>query len=348
MKAAVLLGNENIQYIDIAEPKTLPGTVKVKVAICGICGSDVPRVLYNGAHSYPIVLGHEFSGTIYEVGEGVKGIKIGDHVAVAPLVPCNECSDCRQGNFSLCSHYSFIGSRQQGAFADYVVVPAENAVVIDPSIPFDQAATFEPSTVALHGLFQNNYKGGGTVAVLGCGIIGLFTIQWAKIFGAKKVVAIGRGKKGLDTALMLGADDVLSTADPDFDRKLDALENGRGFDFVFESSGSSQTMYLAFKTAAKKAHVCLIGTPSDSLNFTKAMWEQLNRKEFFLTGSWMSYSAPFPGCEWDLTAHCFSDGRLKFVPDMIHGRFHMSEAAKAFSLFKEQGAVKGRILLYNQ
>lgn len=114
MKAAVVCANEDVRYMDYEEPQVTPGTVKVKVKASGICGSDHPRVLQNGVHFYPIVLGHEFSGDVVEVGEGVTSVKVGDRVSGAPLVPCMKCDDCQKGNFSLCKHYSFIGSRQQG------------------------------------------------------------------------------------------------------------------------------------------------------------------------------------------------------------------------------------------
>ena len=188
MKAAVLHANEDVRYEEIATPEVKPGTVRVRVRACGICGSDIPRVLHNGAHNYPIVLGHEFAGVIDAVGEGVTDLKVGDTVSGAPLVPCMTCDDCQSGNFSLCKHYSFIGSRQNGAFADYVVLPAINAVKYDPAIPFHKAAMFEPYTVGLHGLLLSDYKGGDCVAILGGGTIGLLTMQWVKVFGSKKVV----------------------------------------------------------------------------------------------------------------------------------------------------------------
>ena len=95
-----------------------------------------------------------------EVGEGVTKVKVGDRVSGAPLLPCMKCDDCQQGNFSLCKHYSFIGSRQQGSNADYVVVPEQNAVPFESSVPYEQGAMFEPATVAIHGVFQNDYHGG--------------------------------------------------------------------------------------------------------------------------------------------------------------------------------------------
>ena len=163
MRAAVVTANERVEYQEIPEPEVKKGYVKVKVRYSGICGSDIPRVLNHGVHFYPIVLGHEFSGDVVEVGEGVTKVKVGDRVSGAPLVPCMKCGDCQKGNYSLCKHYSFIGSREQGSNADYVVIPEQNAVPFDKSVPYDQAAMFEPSTVALHGLFQNDYQGASTL-----------------------------------------------------------------------------------------------------------------------------------------------------------------------------------------
>ena len=216
MKAAVVCANEDVQYLDYEEPTPGPGEVKVKVKCSGICGSDIPRVLHNGVHFYPIVLGHEFSGDVVEVGEGVTKVKVGDHVSGAPLKPCMKCDDCQNGNFSLCKHYSFIGSREQGSNADYVVIPEQNAVVYDPSIPYEQAAMFEPATVAIHGVFQNDYQGGQYVAVLGGGTIGMFTMQWCKIFGSKKVVVFDISDERLELAKRLGADEVVNTTKENF------------------------------------------------------------------------------------------------------------------------------------
>ena len=130
MKAVVCYGDGVVKYEEIQEPKVTPNTVKIRVKACGICGSDIPRAMARGAHSYPIVLGHEFSGIVNDIGRDVTSVKAGDHVVVAPLIPCHKCDDCKKGNYSLCKHYSFIGSRQQGANADYIVVPEQNVVKI--------------------------------------------------------------------------------------------------------------------------------------------------------------------------------------------------------------------------
>ncbi len=348
MKAAVVCANEDVRYMDYEEPQVSAGMVKIRVKASGICGSDIPRVLHHGVHFYPIVLGHEFSGEVVEVGEGVTKVQVGDKVTGAPLLPCLKCDDCQNGNYSLCKHYSFIGSRQQGSNADYVVIPERNAVPFDKSISYEQGAMFEPSTVALHGLKLNDYKGGEYVAVLGGGTIGIFTAQWAKIFGAKKVVVFDISDERLALAKRMGADEVVNTAKDDFMAEAKAITGGKGYGYVFETAGQVPTMHMAFELAGNKANVCFIGTPHVDLTFTPKMWENMNRKEFKLTGSWMSYSAPFPGKEWELTAHYFATGQLKYDPDFVYKKIPMSQAQEAFQLFKTPGLVKGRILLVNE
>ena len=347
MKALVLHGNEDLRYEEIATPEVKPGYVKVRVKAAGICGSDVPRVLKNGAHYYPIVLGHEFSGVVEEIGEGVTKVKVGDTVSGAPLIPCMKCADCQKGNYSLCKHYDFVGSHSFGSFGDYVVIPEINAIPYDPSIPFEQAAMFEPSTVAIHGLYCNEYRGGEYVAVIGGGTIGLFTMQWAKIFGSRKVVVFDISDDRLALAKKLGADEVINTTDPDFLAKAKALTGGVGYGMVFETAGNPTTIQMGFELAANKANYCCIGTPHTDMTFTPEMWELMNRKEFRLTGSWMSYSSPFPGKEWELTAHYFATGQLKFVPELIYKTFPMSEGKEAFMMYKTPGAVKGKLMLVN-
>lgn len=348
MKAAVLYGNEDLRYDDYPTPEVKPGTVKVRVRASGICGSDIPRVLHNGAHFFPIVLGHEFAGDVVEVGEGVTNVAVGDTISGAPLVPCMECADCQQGNYALCRHYSFIGSREQGSFAEYVVIPARNAIKYDPVIPYIQAAMFEPAAVALHGVMCNDFKGGGYVAILGGGTIGMFTAQWARIYGGRKVVVFDLLEERLELARELGADATVNTGNPDFMEQAKALTGGHGFDYVFETAGAVATMKMAFELAANKAHVCFIGTPHVDLTFTPKLWECMNRKEFKLTGSWMSYSAPYPGVEWQICADCFADGRLRFSDKLIHHTFPLPRAAEAFALYKTPGAVKGKIMLLSE
>lgn len=345
MKAGVVHAKEDIRYEEIEQPVLEAGKVLIKVKYTGICGSDIPRVNGDACHYFPNVLGHEFSGVIEKTGEGVTKVKAGDHVAGVPLVPCMKCEDCQKGNYSLCRKYSFIGSREYGSFAEYVAVPESNAVKYDSSISFEQAAFFEPATVALHGLKRLNYEGGKTVAILGGGTIGMFTLQWAKIFGAKKVVVFDIAKERLELGKSLGADAGINTLEADFMEQAMNVTDGKGFDYVYETAGNTSTIKMAFGLAGNKGGICLIGTPTKKIEFSVEEWENLNRKEIILTGSWMSYSAPFPGEEWNACAHYFKTGELKIEPSFIYKIMPLSQIKGAFSMFQEPGLVKGKILI---
>ncbi len=345
MKAGVVHAKNDIRCEDIDKPQVKAGTVLVRVKYTGICGSDVPRVNGDACHFFPNVLGHEFSGTVAEVGEGVTGVKAGDRVAGVPLVPCMQCEDCQKGDYSLCKHYSFIGSRQFGSFAEYVLMPERNVVKFGSEVSFEQGAFFEPATVALHGLERTPYRGGKRVAVVGGGTIGLFVMQWARIYGAREAVVFDILPERLALAKRLGATAGIDSSKEGWLDEALELTGGRGFDYVFEICGSEPTVKMAFQLAGDHGAVSLIGTPTKPLTFSVPEWEQLNRKEFTLTGSWMSYSAPFPGHEWELVAHCFQTGQLKFDESFIFRKYPLSKIDEAFELFKTPGAVKGKILI---
>lgn len=348
MKAAVLHGRRDLRYEEIDKPQAGPGEVVIRVKATGICGSDIPRVLENAAHYYPIILGHEFSGIIDELGEGVENFEVGDYVTAAPLIPCMKCADCQKGNYSLCKHYKFTGSSVFGSFADYVKVPAAGVVKFEKNVDFVQAAFFEPSTVGLHGLRQSNFKGGYNVAIVGGGTIGLFTMQWAKILGARNVAVFDISDERLEIAKKLGADVVFNTTDPDYMKKAKDFTGGVGFEYCYETAGQNITQGICFELASNKATVCFIGTASKDVTFNWKQFELMNRKEFFLTGSWMSYSAPFPGEEWTLTAECFSNGKLKYDDSMVFKKFPMEKAWDAFEMYLTPGAVKGKLMLVNE
>lgn len=348
MKAAVLHGVEDLRYEEIPTPEINDNEVLIHVKATGICGSDIPRVNGSAAHYYPIVLGHEFSGIVERTGKNVTNVKKGDMVTAAPLIPCGVCDDCQKGHYSLCKNYKFIGSSLFGSFADYVKAPAQNVVKFDKSVDFIKGALFEPATVALHGIKCAKYHGGETVAIMGGGTIGLFTMQWAKILGARRTVVFDISEERLELAKRLGADECVNTTEQGFMRKALEITGGKGYGFIFETAGQNATMNMAFELAANKAGLCFIGTSSKDLNFNWKVFEKMNRKEFRLTGSWMSYSAPFPGNEWTMAADYFSIGKLKYDDSLVYKKFPMSRAAEAFKLFKIPGEVKGRIMLINE
>lgn len=345
MWAGVVHAKDDIRFEEIEKPTPKAGEVLVKVKYSGICGSDVPRVLGDACHYYPNVLGHEFSGTIAEVGEGVEKLKVGDRVAGAPLVPCMECEDCQRGDYSLCKHYSFIGTRQFGSFAEYVCIPAVCAVKFDDSVSFEQAALIEPTTIALHGLERLDFKGGKTVAVLGGGTIGIITAQWARVFGAREVTVFDVIPERLEFARHMGATSTVNSMDDDWRDQVAAITDGRGYDYVYETAGANATMHMVFEVVGNKGEACLIGKPTRELTFTVGEWEKLNRKEFKLTGSWLGYTAPFPGHEWTLTAEAYKNGMIPYDEGHIFAKYPLEKISEAFDQYRTPGLVKGKILI---
>lgn len=345
MKAGVLFAQSDIRYADFPEPELTEGSVKVRVRACGICGSDVPRVLGTEARFFPIILGHEFSGDVVEVAPGVETVKPGDRVAGVPLVPCMTCADCQNGDYALCKHYSFIGSRVHGAFAEYVVVPERNVVKIGDNVSYLMGAMFEPCAVALHGILRADFRGGEDVIILGTGSIGILTMQWARIFGARRVAVADILPERLELAKSLGADEVFNSGETGFTEAAAKYTEGCGFPYVFETAGQPDTIKLGFELAGGRAALTCVGTPHRDFEFGWKQWELINRKEFRLTGTWMSYSAPFPGREWTLTAHYFANGALKLHESMIYKTMPLSQITEAFNMFKTPGTVRGKLII---
>ena len=180
MKAAVLEGRGALAYRDVPTPEPGPGEVLLRVHASSACGSDIHRFV-RGHRTYPIILGHEAAGVITVAGPGADPGLIGRHAALIPLVPDHTCAECLAGRFSACASYSFIGSRRAGAFAEYVALPAANALVLPDDLPFEAAALIEPSTVARHMLDLGSFAAGQSAVVFGAGSIGLMLVQWLRI-----------------------------------------------------------------------------------------------------------------------------------------------------------------------
>ena len=344
MKAAVLYGAGDLRVEEIKKPAIKAGEVLLRVACCGICGSDIPRVLQGAVRHFPLVLGHEFSGTVVEVGEAVKGAEVGERVAAAPLVPCHVCADCKNGDYSLCAHYSFIGSRVNGAWAEFVAVPARNLIKLPDNVTFLQGALLEPLTVALHGLLLAGLEncGDAPVAVIGMGTIGFLTLQAARMLGAENITAFDIDEEKLAIARTHGAAHAVNAAG-DVKEETARITDGRGFAYVIEASGAGAAEKMALAIAGKKSTVMLIGTPSRSVTFEPAQLELINRKELWLSGSWMSYSAPFPGREWQLAVYAFASSRMDVSP-VIDRTVPLGEIRAAFDDIAA-GAVRGKIML---
>ena len=342
MKAAVLKAARTMVCEEIPTPVPGDGEVLVRVLYCGVCGSDIPRYVDGAVHSFPLVLGHEFSGIVEGgCGDAAEAL-IGKRVAGVPLIPCMECPDCAAGNYSLCKHYSFIGSRQQGAYAQYVCVPVQNVLALPDGVGDMEAAFFEPAAVAEHAIALIDPIPGRTAVVAGCGTVGIFTAQILQDLGLD-VVALARRDIRIKAAIDAGVKTVFDTSQEDWEQRL--LEAYGEFDYVFDTSGNNSMMVTSLSLAANKGHVCMIGTPKRPMQLEVREWENINRKELTIIGSWMSYSAPWPGVEWDNVAERFARRVLAVSDSMIDSINTLEEIPCSMQKFTTPNSVTGKMLI---
>ncbi len=243
MRAAVLHAPGKLVVEQVAVPEIGPDDVLLRVSACGVCGSDIPRVLTTGTYHFPTIPGHEFGGRVVKTGKHVEPSLVGRRAAVIPLIPCRKCSMCEVGAFALCEAYDFLGSRSDGGFAEYVRVPAQNLVFVPDEVDDDSTAFLEPISVALHVIENCGVSYGDTVAVYGLGAIGVFVAQWAKVFGAKTVYAVDLDPKKIEVANQLGLYGV-NSAETDAEAFLKAQG---GVDRVFEASGAPAVFNQALR-----------------------------------------------------------------------------------------------------
>ena len=339
MKALVIEADKVLTYKDIPVPELKADEVLVKVRACGICGSDIPRVLHGGCHFYPITVGHEFSGEVAKLGSNVNDVKLGQRVTVAPLIPCSHCPECEQGLPAMCTHYSFIGSRQQGAMAEYVAVPAKNLVPIADNVTFEQAAVIEPTTVAIHGVERAGAIDVGKSAVVyGCGTIGMLTLEVLKAKGLEKIYAIDIDDSKLEMATKLGAYEVINSKNVDVVNYFN--EHGL-VDYAFETAGVPFLQSQILELVKKKGTVVYVGTAHGEVKFSAKTFEKILRGELNVTGSWQSFKAPFPGNDWIGAAELIGSGKIK-VDELITHKFKLSDSIKAFETLTDRtsGAIK--------
>ncbi len=299
MRAAVLHAPGDLRVENIPAPNSLADhEALVRVFACGICGSDIGRVMVTGTYSFPTVPGHEFSGIVELTGNEVGCLTPGDRVAVAPLLPCYGCPECAVGRYSLCDDYGFLGSRTNGAFAEYVRVPARNAVKIPDCVSLEAAATIEPAAIVLHGMQKVDIGLGISVAVIGCGSLGYFAIQFAKLSGAGPIIAIDVDDGKLALAEEVGADLCVNPTKDDAVALARSATGDRGVGLSIECAGNRPGRDTAIQLAKKHGMILFYGTANSDVVLPKAIFEKIIRHELQLVGSWNSYSAPFPGKEW--------------------------------------------------
>lgn len=326
MEAAVLHAPGDLRIETVPVPTDIGDEeVLIKVRAVGICGSDLDRVMKTGTYSFPTIPGHEFCGEIEETGSGVKDYKKGDRVAVAPILPCFKCDFCQQGSYGQCDNYNYLGSRTNGGFAQYVKAPAKNLVRLPDEVSFIEGATVEPAAVTLHGVKKVGVQAGDTVAVLGSGAIGLFAIQFAKILGASRAIAVDVDYKKLEFAKAVGADICINAAEGDAVQLIKDLTGNKGVNLAIETAGVSQTQQQCLSITRKLGRILYLGTAHKDVVIAPKLFECIVRNELMIVGAWNSYSAPFPGIEWQATLDYIKAGSLKVKPLVTH-TFELKEA----------------------
>jgi (R,R)-butanediol dehydrogenase/meso-butanediol dehydrogenase/diacetyl reductase len=278
MKAARFHGRKDVRIEDIPGPELRPGAVKIAVAWCGICGTDLHEFLEGPifipppgrphpltGESAPVTLGHEFSGTVEELGEGAIGLSIGDSVVVEPYFVCDECGPCREGHYNLCTKMGFIGLAGGGGGLSEKVVVNRRWVHPVGDIPLDEAALIEPLAVAYHAVGRSRVEAGDVAVVGGAGPIGLLTAAVLKGIGATTIVtelSAARKEKAVSSGV---ADHLLDPSSDDVKARVLELTNGLGADAAFECAGVNavlDTMLDVVKPAGVVVNVSIWGRPA--------------------------------------------------------------------------------------
>jgi L-iditol 2-dehydrogenase len=342
MKALVLENQGVMAYRDRPTPVPTAGQVLLRVKAASICGSDIMRYT-KGHRTYDLVLGHECAGVIAQVGDGVDQALVGRRAAVIPLVPCFACEQCVAGRYSACQGYSFIGSRQDGGYAGYVVLRERNALLLPDDMDFEAAALIEPATVARHILDLGSFERGQRAIVLGAGSVGLMAVQWLRILGASLIIATDVVDANLVAARELGAHAVFNPTRTDVTAEVKRLA-GDGVDLAIEAAGSPQALGQTIRVTRPRGNVVCGGNQPPEASVPMTFVEDLMRRELRLTGCFMSYSAPFPGHEWTDSVAAIRGGELH-VDAMVSHRFPLSRGVQVFEDIAAKRLVFRKIVL---
>ncbi|HAQ19850.1 MAG TPA: galactitol-1-phosphate 5-dehydrogenase [Prolixibacteraceae bacterium] len=338
MKSLVLEKYNEFTLRETEIPDIKPGWVLIKVEACGICGSDVHGMDGStGRRQPPVIMGHEASGVIHETAPDVWGWMKGDRVTFDSTISCGQCFFCQREEVNLCENRRVLGVscneyRQNGAFAEFIAVPAHILYKIPENISFEQAAMVEAVSIAVHATSISSVKKNDTAVVIGCGMIGLLCIQALKAAGCARVIAVDQVDEKLEIAQELGADLTFRSTDPELIQQILNETESRGADITFEVVGIELTVNLAINCTRKGGTVTLIGnlTPEVRIPLQKVVTRQLK-----LQGSCASAG------EYPLCLEMIASGTIK-VDRMISKVAPLEEGNEWFQRLynKEAGLMK--------
>ncbi|MFR8039686.1 MAG: galactitol-1-phosphate 5-dehydrogenase [Anaerovoracaceae bacterium] len=338
MKALNLHGVNDLRYEDVEKPEPKNGEVLLKIHACGICSSDEDRIFKTGTYNFPTIPGHEFSGQIVKLGEDVDESYLGRKASVFPLLPCQKCNACKSGEYAMCSNYKYFGSRNNGAFAEYLVVPTWNIVLLDDSIEYTVGALMEPAAVALHAVNVGRIKKGERIAVIGTGTIGILIGMFSKLRGAK-VFICGRRKESLESVKKFGLNSINIKEEPDM---IKEVTNGERMDVVFEAVGSNDAMKTAIMNTKSMGTIIAVGNPQEDFILPKDVYWKILRWQLKIKGVWNSdYS--IKRNDWETVAKLMKEQQT-CLKKLITKTYHMDEYKEAFSFLTDKSKSKTKLM----
>jgi L-iditol 2-dehydrogenase len=323
MQRVVIQSPGEVVLEDVPEPSAGPGEVVVEVAYCGICGSDLHA--YQGKHPFvplPATPGHEFSGRVYEMGEGVTGFTVGQRVTVEPSLVCGECYLCKIGRYNICEKLRVMGCQGDGAMQKYFVVPAAKVVPIPDELSMKDAALVEPLAVGVHACRRAGSLQGLNVAIVGAGTIGLTLLGVVKICGVKRIAVIDLSNPRLEIAKKMGATITVNPSEVDVEEALKSPAPYEGWDVAFECVGIEATIRTCLDLVRKGGKVVVVGVFGEE---TTVKMANIQDRETEVIGTLMYLRRDFvDAVDYLATKQVVSD-------DIITGVFPLEEAADAFS-----------------
>ncbi len=320
-KAWVLKKIGEICPEEVEIPQPASGEVRVRVAYVGICGSDIPRVYQTGAHRMPLIPGHEFSGVVDAVGEGVSAEMVGRRVACFPKIACGKCDQCRSGRPDLCQKYDYVGSRRDGAYAEFVTMPAANLLFLPDSVSLEEAAMLEPFAVAAnavrHGMTgeADEARKSDPVVVCGLGTIGIMVVELLMLEGYQNLYVLGNKPAQRDRIASLGVpeDHYCDVKKENPVQWLDRVSGGCCT--YYECVGKNECIAWGMDALRPGGSMILVGNPHSDMAFARDTWWKLLRNQIRVTGIWNStFSADLPAegppDDWHYVLRKIADGRL--------------------------------------
>ena len=328
-------GNGNVAVMDTAEPECGENQVKVEVAFCGVCGTDL-HVLHDTFRNYPpVILGHEFAGTIVEVGKAVAGLKPGDTATVlgATAVTCGKCLYCRSGNFMFCPNRRGMGHGVNGAFARYVVVRPDQIYRLPEGFGLDEAALSEPFAAAVQAVTElTPVRLGDTALVSGPGPIGLLCLKLLAAEGIKTIVAGAPGDGArLEAAKRIGAAVVVNVAEANLVEVVKEHTGGMGADVAFECAGHPDSVRGCLDALRPMGRYTQVAISGREIQFPI---DRLIMKQLTMAGS-LCYTER----TWNRVMKIYAQGKVRLA-DLITARLPISEWSAGFDLCVEKKALK--------